>query len=153
MDLRRYRTVQYLLPFVVAACAATLHAEESTSAQKAKAENESAKYLRVRRDKDQEPVALETSITRYVKKRGADSQVIVDLVGAVHVGESGYYEELNKVFKSYDAVLYELVAPEGTRVVPGKRNRGNPVSFLQNMMKDVLKPRIKDRILVEAVEI
>ena len=37
-------------------------------------------------------------------------------------------------------MLYELVAPEGTRVVAGqRRGSGNPVSFLQNIMKDVLK--------------
>ena len=34
----------------------------------------------------------------------------VDLVGAVHVGDKAYYQELNKLFKNYDAVLFELVA-------------------------------------------
>jgi len=43
----------------------------------------------------------------------------VDLVGAVHVGDKAYYEELNKLFETYDVVLYELVAPEGTRIPKG----------------------------------
>jgi hypothetical protein len=95
------------------------------------------KYLRVSRGEDQEPTALETAVTRFVGQRG-DARVQVDLIGAVHVGERSYYDELNKLFTSYDAVLYELVAPEGTRVEPGQRKSGHPVSFLQNMMKDVL---------------
>jgi hypothetical protein len=114
-------------------------------AETPRAESETAdttkevKYLRVRRDARKQPIALETAITRYVGKRG-DSEVFVDLVGAVHVGEGQYYEKLNELFRSYDSVLYELVAPEGTRVVPGSRGKSrHPVNFLQNVMKDVLK--------------
>ncbi|SVD08140.1 uncharacterized protein METZ01_LOCUS360994, partial [marine metagenome] len=35
----------------------------------------------------------------------------VDLVGAVHIGDQAYYEGLNKAFKKYDSVLYEMVKP------------------------------------------
>ena len=72
----------------------------------------------------------------------------VDLVGAVHVGEKDYYEQLNQLFTSYDAVLYELVAPEGTRIEPGKsRSSRIAVSYIQNLMKDVLKLEFQlDRI-------
>ena len=100
----------------------------------------SAKYLRIRRDEQEQPIALETAVTRYVSKEGAKNAVTVDLIGAVHVAEKEYYDHLNKLFTSYDVVLYELVAPEGTRIVPGQRRVGtNPVSFMQNMMKNVLK--------------
>ena len=61
-------------------------------------EEGSVQYLRVRRDKDQEPTALETSITRFVGKNNAGADVFVDLVGAVHVGEKDYYEQLNELF-------------------------------------------------------
>ena len=60
------------------------------------------------------------------------------MIGAVHVGEKAYYEALNKRFEAYDAVLYEMVAPEGTRIPKGSKPGGHPVSFLQNGMKDLL---------------
>jgi hypothetical protein len=106
----------------------------------AKSVDQATTFLRIRRDDDKQPVALETAVTHYVSKPGRDQSIQVDLIGAVHVGEHQYYEQLNELFKTYDVVLYELVAPEGTRVVPGQqRAGGNPVSFLQNIMKDVLK--------------
>ena len=43
-------------------------------------------------------------ITLENKKTGAR----VDLVGAVHIGDQAYYEKLNRQFKKYDAVLYEM---------------------------------------------
>ena len=148
MDLPRTRMRRFLTTLVVMACAATSQAEEETRAVgEAAAQGEGIKYLRVRRNEDQEPLALETAITRFVSKPDVRPQIRVDLVGAVHVGEKDYYDQLNKLFQSYDAVLYELVAPEGTRVVPGQRKGGNPVSLLQNIMKDVLKLEFQlDRI-------
>lgn len=110
--------------------------------QKAKAtgaDSKESKYLRITRNKNQDPTALETSVTRFVSKPGAGKPITVDLVGAVHVGEKDYYDRLNKLFKSYDAVLYELVAPEGTRVEPGRSGGRHPISILQNVMKNVLK--------------
>ncbi|MHB0956014.1 MAG: TraB/GumN family protein [Pirellulaceae bacterium] len=106
---------------------------------------DTTKFLRVRRDDQGQPVALETAVTRYVPKATSDqtaarAPMAVDLIGAVHVGEPQYYDQLNELFRKYDVVLYELVAPEGTRVVSGQaRGSGNPVSFLQNIMKNVLK--------------
>lgn len=109
------------------------------------ATKKSTQYLRVRRDAKQEPLALETAISRFVPKPAAATSgtprsgvEYVDLIGAVHVGEPAYYDQLNELFKTYDVVLYELVAPEGTRVTPGQARAGNPLSFLQNTMKDVL---------------
>jgi len=109
---------------------------------------EATRFLRVRRDDAKQPVALETAVTRYVSKPGQEPSVQVDLIGAVHVGDGPYYDRLNELFRSYDVVLYELVAPEGTRVAAGQQQAGgNPVSFLQNMMKDVLKLEFQlDRI-------
>jgi hypothetical protein len=61
------------------------------------------------------------------------------LVGAVHVGDKAYYDELNKAFEGYDIVLYELVAPEGTHIPKGSKtsNRHLP-GAVQNGMKGVL---------------
>lgn len=103
----------------------------------AKKKINSERFVRIKKE-NKKSVALETSITRYSKKVGAE-ELIVDLVGVVHIGEKDYYEKLNKEFEQYDALLYELVAPEGTRVVKGQKSRGfNPIGGLQNGMKSVL---------------
>ena len=80
--------------------------------------------------------ALEVGIvTLENKKTGAK----VDLVGAVHIGDKAYYQALNRRFKKYDAVLYEMVKPAG--VDPGKLPKDRPtsgVSMVQTFMKGQL---------------
>ena len=93
-------------------------------------------YLRVTKDDQGQPGALQTSMTRF---QTGDSDVIVDLIGAVHVGDRDYYQTLNAQFDLYDVVLYELVAPEGTRVpAGGKKSSANPISMLQQSMQKML---------------
>jgi len=100
------------------------------------------RYIRVVK-KDGKPIALETSVIRFAPEPGsplAQQGVTVDLIGAVHIGEGSYYQQLNQRFQQYDAMLFELVAPEGT-VIPkggGDRKGGNPISALQGGMKDLL---------------
>ncbi len=78
---------------------------------------------------------LESAIATY---RNADG-VTVHLVAALHVGEASYYEGLSKTFKTYDALLYELIKPKGGGVPrPGVRT-GGAVSGLQRFLKDVLE--------------
>jgi hypothetical protein len=99
----------------------------------------SAKFIRVQRDAKGLPTTLETNIVRYVPADGK-GELTVDLVGAVHVADRGYYEKLNSHMEQYDVLLYELVAPPGTRIPKGgAKQRGNPLAFLQNMMKSALK--------------
>jgi hypothetical protein len=49
--------------------------------------------------------SLQTALVRYQRNDG----VQVDLVGAVHVADRAYFDELNRRFTAYDVVLYELV--------------------------------------------
>lgn len=49
--------------------------------------------------------SLQTGIATYLAPDGT----VVDLVGAVHIADKAYFEALNTRFKTYDAVLYELV--------------------------------------------
>ena len=58
------------------------------------------------------PTSYDTAIVRFTDEK---NNVHVDLIGAVHVGDTEYYAELNEIFKRYDAVLYELVAETNTR--------------------------------------
>lgn len=100
-------------------------------------------WVRVRYDEKRSPLAMETAIVRYVPKNRdpqADLQELtVDLVAAVHVGDAAYYEALNKRFESYDALLYELVAPEGTVVEKGRgTSNAHPLGAVQNGMKTML---------------
>lgn len=87
-------------------------------------------FVRVVRDRDGEPAALETSVVRYrlpSRRPGTAgrSEVTVDLVSAVHLGSRRYYDTLDRLFQNYDAVLYELVAPENARVPqPGRKPSG-----------------------------
>ena len=97
-------------------------------------------YLRLLRDGKRKPLALQTSIIRCVYKDSRQQDVYVDLVGAVHIGEKAYYDTLNKRFAGYESVLYELVAPEGTRIPKGGPSGagGSPVSAMQLGMKNML---------------
>lgn len=95
-------------------------------------------FVRLQLGTDKQPVALETAITHY-RPAGKDGPE-VDLVGVVHVGDRPYYEQLNRRLAGYDVVLYELVAPPGTRIPKGgKRPGGNPVAMLQEIVKTVLR--------------
>lgn len=98
------------------------------------------KFIRLRRDESDQPLAMETAVVRYLPAEAGREGIAVDLIGAVHVGDKAYYDELNKLFESYDAVLYELVAPEGTRV-PKEGRKGpsaHPIGALQDGMSTIL---------------
>lgn len=98
-------------------------------------------WVRVAKDKRGRPLAMQVAIVRY-RSAPADGKPIVevDLVGAVHVGDAEYYAQLNKRFDTYDALLYELVAPEGTVIEPGtKASNRHALGALQNGMKNMLE--------------
>jgi hypothetical protein len=98
-----------------------------------------AHFIRIQRNENREPVALQTVITKYVPV-GGEKNVEIDLVAAVHIGEKAYYERLNKEFEKYDAVLYELVAPQGKKPPKvGENKSDNPVAMLQQGMKLFLR--------------
>tara|TARA_R110002049_G_scaffold2750_2_gene21644 strand:- start:496414 stop:497364 length:951 start_codon:yes stop_codon:yes gene_type:complete len=98
-----------------------------------------SRYLRVH-TVDGQPQALQTSIVRYRGKEGSKyAGQIVDLVGVVHIGQREYYRDLKKRLAKYDTVLYELVAPDGTRIRPADlKKRRSVLASMQTGMKDVL---------------
>ena len=115
-------------------------------------------YIRIRRNDRRLAVALETSVSHFRNsEKYPDAEV--DLIGAIHLGDPEYYQELNALFPKYDVVLFEAVMPEealrqGMR--PGAaKGAGRPaladeeewddakigfaaISVLQLGMKDVL---------------
>jgi hypothetical protein len=97
------------------------------------------RFIRVLRNSRGEPESLETSIARYVPENDEGKQVTVDLVSAVHVADGAYYDKLNEEMKSYDVVLYELVAPKDDAVPkPGQPSR-NTVGSIQRIIRDLLQ--------------
>jgi hypothetical protein len=101
--------------------------------------NPDAQYVRIR-EEDKEPQALETAIVRFVAAPGSKYEGrIVDLVGVVHIGQLEYYKDLNSRLSKYDVVLYELVAPDGTRIRPQDlEERRSILASMQTGMKDML---------------
>jgi len=118
--------------------AAALAAPPAGAPAKVEAEQKS-QFLRLLRDSEEMPVALQAAIVRFAPPQRPAQGPTVDLVAAVHVAEKSYYRLLNREFRKYDAVLFELVAPEGTQVPKGGQSGGSPVSAIQRGMKSVLE--------------
>jgi len=146
VDTRCSISLAFALELALAAGAAwpVSAAESAAAGAVAKpAENaEKTEYLRVVHDARDRTIGLETAIVSFVPTTAEAAGLRVDLVAAVHIADKKYYQELNKRFAGYDAVLYELVAPEGTRIPQGGRKEkggGNVLSAMQLAMKDLLK--------------
>ena len=82
---------------------------------------------------------LETVITTYEGEAGEK----VELIGAVHIGDTAYYESLEELFTSYESLLYELVKPEGAEPPSPDRQRESSrslsaISLLQRGMQNGL---------------
>lgn len=97
-------------------------------------------YLRIQEDDQGKAQSLQTAIVRYRGTKGSPFEgQVVDLVGVVHIGERAYYRELNDRLSKYDVVLYELVAPDGTRIRPEDlQERRSILASMQSGMKDLL---------------
>lgn len=113
-----------------------------TATVEAEAEADEVAFLRLSRDGKGRPRSLDTSIVHYretaasARAAGRRSRVEVDLVGAVHLGGKGYYDTLDRLFEDYDAVLYELVAPDNARIPqPGRKASGAIGNAQQGMTK------------------
>jgi hypothetical protein len=96
-------------------------------------------YVRVH-EVDGKPVALQTATVQFVGQPGTRYDgAVVDLVGVVHIGQDEYYTELKEQLSKYDCVLYELVAPDGTRIRPEDlEERRSILASVQTGMKDML---------------
>lgn len=86
------------------------------------------------------PRAMQTAIVQYVGKPGTEfAGKIVDLFGVVHIGQQEYYDDIDRRLATYDVVLYELVAPDGTRIRPEDLEaRRGLLASMQTGMKDIL---------------
>ena len=118
----------YLCGMLLVGVAGAVAAEEANPAS-----DVPEKYIRMMMNpaRPKVPQSLDTSIIRFVPKdeKLAKAGVSVDLIGAIHIGDRSYFQQLNKEFKEYDALLFEMVAEkddlggEPVRFV----DRGEPV--------------------------
>ena len=139
--VRRNLLLPMLFLLVLGRFGGALADEAPPQAEPAVAEQPTSKFVRLERDANDELTALQTAIVTFAKP-GAEPGVSVDLIGAVHVGEQSYYDALNQAFRTYDVVLYELVAPSGTRIPKGqKASNAHMAGAFQNGIKGVLELR------------
>lgn len=115
--------------------------EDAAKTKEKAVEKPAEQFIRVDKASSGEPRSLDTAIARYIGKPGSPHEnAKVDLVGVVHIGEAEYYEALQERLAEYDVVLYELVAPDGTRIRPEDLEaRRGILASMQTGMKDVLK--------------
>ncbi|GAB4155464.1 MAG: hypothetical protein Tsb009_32260 [Planctomycetaceae bacterium] len=134
---RKPQLLLALIGYLLTSFSVSIAAAPKPAAKKKQAEYKKPKrtrFLRVVRGEKQTPQSLETAIVRYVPQKG-NGKLAVDLIGAVHIGDKSYYETLNKKFTEYDVVLYELVAPKGTRIKKGSRKQGPFGTIIKNFLK------------------
>src|SRR5215210_6470085 len=134
-SVNMHRRTHRILAGLLCVCIATAYAAPALAQAKAdeKKQAESAKFLRFVDDGDGGG-RLEAAIATYEK-----DGVKVHLVSAVHVGEKKYYDDLATTFKTYDALLYEMVKPKDAPV-PGRGERSDSmVSAFQRMLKEFLE--------------
>ena len=99
----------------------------------AKKTAEAQPYLRF--EEKVKGAALEVGVIRLQHK---ETGALVDLMGAVHIGDAAYYQQLNKEFKAYDAVLYEMVKPAKLDPAQFQNRPPSSVGMMQTFMQKQL---------------
>jgi hypothetical protein len=136
-----FRGLLALVGLMAAFCAAPLLAQAPVE-KKDEARKTPPRFIRVQREKDI-PVALQTAIVRYVPESGK-GELVVDLVSVVHIGDRAYYDRLNQRLDQYDVVLYELVAPPGTRIPKGgRKDADNPLALVLQLARFFLEVELQ----------
>jgi hypothetical protein len=118
-------------------CAVLVVSGSALPVQAGDREQKADPFVRLQKDRDQQPVALETAVVHF-QSPGRSPAVAVDLIGAIHIGDQAYYEDLNRRFRGYEAVLYELVAREEANVPRPGSPPGSAISGVQVGLKSML---------------
>ena len=125
------QSIRLLLTAVLLASPLALSAAEATSS-----ESSATRFTRMDTDDAAKPRALQVAIVSYTKEGEVDG-ARVDLVSALHVGDTSYYAALNERFTTYDSLLYELIAPKGTVITPERESK-SAISSVQRGMRSIL---------------
>ena len=124
LNMKRLKLVLLLCLWIVCA-GVTVAQKPETQKQTASSQNSKKNhtYIRIERDDNKQPMALQTALVKFKATRGPDRKAQVDLIGAIHIADKDYYAELNTKFKQYEVVLFELVAPEGVKIERGRKQK------------------------------
>ena len=115
---------------LAALAAAPVLAHPHPDAEAGQAEPASGeKFVRFVEEPDGDGGTLETAVVRYANDAGQR----VDLIGAVHIADRAYFHALNRRFQDYDALLYEMVKPEGAAPPMPGRKAGADQSMIANL--------------------
>ncbi|GAB6165287.1 hypothetical protein JCM19992_12870 [Thermostilla marina] len=137
---RRFLAESHTSSLILAVVIAAIFCTSSVSAKGTDKKITSDRFIRAKLDDSGTPVALQTAIVGYANPKESESGLRVDLVGVIHIGDAAYYDKLNRILRKYDVVLYELVAPEGTRIPRGGAGvPQHPISAMQMSMKELLE--------------
>lgn len=77
---------------------------------------------------------LQTAIVSFKHPEGA----VVDLVGAVHIGDDAYFRQINQMLSTYDVVLYELVGGPMEDRGKVKRDELGLTHLMQRVTQNIL---------------
>ena len=94
-------------------------------------------YIRFRQD------ATSTRLESAIRTVTLPSGQRVDLIGAVHIADDAYYQELNRRFGAYDSVLFELVGDPKGLTAPSAVTSSSAVSIIQQTAGQYLKLRFQ----------
>lgn len=123
------RTPAVLLAAILAVSTAAAGAAEQAAAP-------TTQFARISKDEHGRPAALQLAIVTYAPGQG--EPFTVDLVSAIHVGDAAYYQDLNDRFRTYDALLYELVVPDDGGATQPEKSGPGLISRAQIGMKNML---------------
>ncbi len=107
------RRVSTLTLFLAVASASIANAQPALqrAAEDDAAEHTTEQYIRVLSE-GKSSISLQVALVRFVPRGATDLSRYVDLVGAVHIADQSYFQDLNQRFEDYDVVLYEMVLEE-----------------------------------------
>ena len=134
------QTVQFVLGLLLVSVAAASEtaASETEEPQKAQVgtiqKRKPTEFIRVERDEYGNPVGLQTATARYwLQDDTGRVKLEVSLESVVHFADAAYYRGFDQRFRHYDAVLYELVAPEEKRIPKAADDGPNLGRLLQQI--------------------
>eukprot|EP00903_Cladosiphon_okamuranus_P003777 g3775.t1 len=94
-------------------------------------------FIRIK--ETEEAAKLQTAVFGYER-----DGVAVDLIGAIHIADKAYYEFLNKYFKNYEVLLFEMVGGEGlgggkrqAAIAGGKEDDGGKMDGLRTLYESL----------------
>ncbi len=127
------KTSRFLAPVALLVATACGQGEQEAAAPQLERVPRPESFVRLLRF-GEDAGRLEAAVVRYQRGDGT----VLDLIGVLHLADATYWDQLQRSFEHYDAVLYEMIQPEGAD--PSRRAGGtSPVGMLQKAMCRVLQ--------------